>query len=146
MSAVRWALGVSLCLLLAACGESAPNAPKGPPGKVGGPPPIPPYQVRAELAAGNRLASTGEGEALFSNRCGACHLAGGMGTNLLTKQRMAMGEPPENGLLANRKDLTADYVSTVVRAGKNAMPRLSRVDVTDAELARIAAYLGKAKS
>jgi hypothetical protein len=67
-----------------------------------------------------------------------------MGTNLLTKQRMAAGEPPENGLLANRKDLTASYVKSVVRNGKMAMPRLTQVDVTNAELDSIAAYLGKA--
>ena len=87
-----------------------------------------------------------DGEALFSNRCGSCHLAGGMGTNLLTKQQMMAGQPPEKGLLTNRTDLTADYVKTVVRQGKVAMPRLSRTEVTDAELDAIAAYLSKAKS
>jgi mono/diheme cytochrome c family protein len=104
----------------------------------------PPYQMRAPLPAGNRLAKTNEGAALFSNRCGGCHLTGGMGTNLLTKQRIAAGEPPETGLLANRTDLTRSYVMVVVRQGKQAMPRLSRVEVTNAELAAIATYLGKA--
>lgn len=132
-------------LLLSAC-QAAPqqDAGKGPP--VGGSPPIPPYQMRASLPTGDRLASGGNGETLFSNRCGACHLAGGMGTNLLTKQRMMAGESPEKGLLANRKDLNADYVKSVVRMGKVAMPRLSRTEVTDAELDAIAAYLAKAKS
>jgi hypothetical protein len=55
-----------------------------------------------------------------------------------------MKEPPEKGLLANRADLTADYVKSVVRGGKMAMPRLSKVEVTDAELDSIAHYLGKA--
>jgi mono/diheme cytochrome c family protein len=81
---------------------------------------------------------------LYSNRCGACHLAGGMGTNLLTKQRIMLGEPPENGLLVNRKDLTQTYVKVVARRGKLAMPSLTRVEVTDAELDAIAQYLGKA--
>jgi mono/diheme cytochrome c family protein len=67
-----------------------------------------------------------------------------MGTNMLTKQRMMLGEPPENGLLANRKDLTQTYVKVVVRRGRQAMPGLTRVEVTDAELAAIAAYLGTA--
>jgi mono/diheme cytochrome c family protein len=111
---------------------------------AGGPPPIPPYQMRAPLPAGDRLAGGKDGAALFSNRCGACHLAGGMGTNLLTKQRMAAGEPPESGLLANRKDLTQTYVKVIVRRGKLAMPPLTRVEVTDAELDSIAKYLGKA--
>jgi mono/diheme cytochrome c family protein len=107
--------------------------------------PVPTYQMRAELDVRNRLAASENGEALFSNRCGSCHLAGGMGTNLLTKQRISMGEPPENGLLVNRKDLNADYVMQVVRQGKIAMPRLSRVEVTDSELKAIALYLDKEK-
>lgn len=137
--------GVALILLLAlsAC-KSAPQevaAPKGPPG---GPPPIPPYQMRAELPSSNRLAGGGNGEALFSNRCGACHLEGGMGTNLLTKQMIMAKRPPIDGMLSNRTDLTGEYVKAVVRQGKNAMPRLSQVDVTNAELESIATYLGKA--
>ncbi len=96
------------------------------------------------LPAGDRLTGTKDGAVLFSNRCGACHLAGGMGTNLLTKQRMAAGLPPESGLLANRTDLTVAYVKIVVRKGKLAMPPLSRVEVTDAELEAIARYLAKA--
>ncbi len=135
-------------LVLAGCSK-APDTPKGeasnPPTEMakGGPPPIPPYQMRAELGSGNRLAASGGGEALFSNRCGSCHLAGGMGTNLLTKQMMMAKRPPSDGMLSNRKDLTADYVKTVVRQGKMAMPRLSRVEVTDSELHAIADYLGK---
>ncbi|WP_321396966.1 cytochrome c [Emcibacter sp.] len=105
---------------------------------------MPLYQMRAEMPEGDRLTSTADGEVLFSNRCGACHLPGGMGTNLLTMQRMEMGFAPESGLLTNRTDLTADYVIEVVRNGKVAMPPQTRVDVTDAELERIAAYLGRA--
>ena len=100
--------------------------------------------MRAPLPAGDRLAGGKDGAALFSNLCGACHLAGGMGTNLLTKQRVILGEPPESGLLENRKDLTQNYVKIIVRRGRMAMPSLTRVEVTDAELDAIAAYLGKA--
>ncbi len=128
-----------ICVLAASvCGPAVGAAP------AGAPPPVPPYQVRAPLPAGDRLTGGKDGAILFSNRCGACHLAGGMGTNLLTKQRMAAGEPPESGLLANRKDLTHTYVKVVVRRGKLAMPPLTRVEVTDAELDSIAKYLGKA--
>lgn len=124
-------------LLLAACGN-APDAAKD------GPPAPPPYQMRAAMPAGDRLAAGRDGAALFSNRCGACHLAGGMGTNMLTRQRVLAGEAPETGLLEKRTDLSPDYVRSVVRMGKVAMPRLSRTEVTDAELDAIAAYLGKA--
>lgn len=133
-------------LLVAAC-DTAPTPPKTDAAKgpaTAGPPPPPPYQMRDELPAGDRLASAGDGATLFSNRCGSCHLAGGMGTNMVTVQQIKAGQPPLNGLLANRKDLTIGYVKTVVRQGKVAMPRLSRTEVTDAELDAIAAYLGKA--
>ncbi len=128
-------------LALAACQQS--EAPPKDAAK-GGPPPLPLYQTRTAAPEGDRLAGGGGGAALFSNRCGACHLVGGMGTNLLTKQRIAAGETPDKGLLANRTDLTAGYVTAVVRNGKMAMPRQTRVDVTDAELQAIATYLGKA--
>lgn len=129
-------------LVLAAC-KPAPTAPantQAPPG----PPPDLLYQMRAPPPSGDRLAAGHDGAALFSHQCGYCHLRGGMGTNLLVKQRVAAGEPPEKGLLANRTDLTADYVKAVVRQGKGAMPRLTKVDVTDSELDSIAQYLGKA--
>lgn len=127
-------------LALGACDQqsTAPDAAKG------GPPPPPPYQMRPEAPAGNRLAAN-DGKTIFEHNCGACHLDAGMGTNLLTKQRMALGEPPQNGLLGNRTDLTADYVKQVVRQGKNAMPQQTKVDITDAELDAVATYLGKAK-
>ncbi len=111
------------------------------------PPPMmmPTYQMRAPLPEGDRLETTGSGEELFSNRCGSCHLPFGMGTNVLTVQRLALGEPPEMGLLTNREDLGAAYVKAVVRNGKVGMPRLNRVEVTDSELERIADFLGRGK-
>lgn len=138
------ALALLTVLALSACKiekkeEARQTAP------AGGPPPLPPYQMRAQVSDMDRLNPTSDGEALFSNHCGACHLAGGMGTNLLTKQQAMAGKPPEKGLLANRDDLTADYVKSVVRMGKGAMPRQTRVDITDAELDKVAAYLGKGK-
>ena len=128
-------------VMLAACKpvDDKPDAAKS------GPPPIPPYQMRAELPSGDRLAAGRDGEALFSNRCGACHLEGGMGTNLVRKQQMMAGNGPEAGLIANRDDLTIAYVKTVVRQGKNAMPPQTRVDLTDAELDAVANYLAKGK-
>lgn len=136
-------------IALAACNRQPAEAPKEAPKQAeapkGGPPPIPPYQMREEQPGGDRLASGRDGKAVFEHQCGACHLAGGMGTNLLTVQRIKAGESPDKGMLTNRTDLTPDYVKQVVRSGKNAMPPQTRVDITDAELESVAAYLGKAK-
>jgi mono/diheme cytochrome c family protein len=78
------------------------------------------------------------GAQLFAARCGMCHRAGGMGTGLLSRR-------PDGGtgLLEERRDLLAPFVQAVVRAGSGNMPRIARGEVSDAELARIAAYLAK---
>lgn len=130
---------VILAGALLTCAASVAALPPGPP-----PGPPPPYQMRPAAPAGDRLKPGGDGKTLFEVHCGYCHLLGGMGTNLLTKQRMMMGETPDKGLLANRTDLTADYVKSVVRIGKGAMPGQTKVDVTDAELDAVSKYLGKA--
>lgn len=135
---------VAAIMSISACKKSEEAGQPDAKQAAGGPPPLPPYQMRDPAPSGDRLAASSDGQAIFSNRCGACHLAFGMGTNLLTKQRVALGEPPEKGLLVNRTDLTADYVKSVVRMGKMAMPRQTKVDITDAELDAVAAYLAKA--
>jgi mono/diheme cytochrome c family protein len=104
-------------------------------------PPLPPHQTRLQVPEGDRTDSKASGEQLFSNICGYCHLVFGMGTNVLTARRASMGLPPESGLLANRTDLSVDYVKQVVRAGQGYMPRLTRVDITDSELSLVAEYL-----
>ena len=128
-------LGSTLILAL-----SAQDIPAGT-DKVAGPPPFPPYQMRDQVTGGDRLDSPASGAHLFSNRCGACHLEAGMGTNVLTKRFVMQGQSPEKGLLTQRTDLTVDYVKQVVREGKGVMPRLTPVDVTDSELELIADFL-----
>lgn len=76
------------------------------------------------------------GEATFLGKCRYCHVEMGPGTLTLAKR---LG--PENGLLAKRTDLTADYVKAVVRNGLNTMPPINRVEVSDRELDTIATWL-----
>ncbi len=130
--AARWILCATLALA-AATGVRAD------------PPPLPPYQMRALPPAGARTEPGRDGRALFENHCGYCHLTFGMGTNLLVKQRLAVAASPATALLANRDDLTSAYVHAVVRMGKGAMPPQTRVDITDAELDSVAAYLARGK-
>lgn len=142
-------------LALAACKQDAKpagggtQAASGKPaadGEHSGPPMVPPpYVMREPMPAGNRLATGRKPEAVYQHVCGYCHLPGGMGTNLLVKQRIAAGAPPETALLTNRTDLTADYIKQVVREGKNAMPPQTRVDITDPELDGVTKWLAKGK-
>jgi len=132
--------------LLALSGAAMAQPPaKAPPAGPGGVPQFPPYQVRSPMPEGDRLLAGRDAKAVFEHSCGYCHFAGGMGSNLLTKQMLAMKRPPSDGVLTNRRDLFPDYVKAVVRGGKGAMPAQTRVDITDAELNAVAAYLAKGK-
>jgi len=91
--------------------------------------------VQAGTAA-SMVRGPQDGEGLFKARCGYCHLAGGTGTMMLERR---LGK--DKALLAERTDLDADYVKAVARHGLNSMPTITRVEVTDAELNRIAAFL-----
>jgi mono/diheme cytochrome c family protein len=91
-----------------------------------------------EKSAGAAAAATLAPSAvdLFNTHCGICHLEMGPGT-LTLGQRLGQSR----ALLTKRHDLTADYVKYVVRNGVGSMPPQTRVDLTDAELDNIAAYL-----
>ncbi|WP_428410335.1 c-type cytochrome [Hyphococcus sp.] len=96
----------------------------------------------AEQAAGVFVrAAEGDPESVYLARCQYCHIQLGPGTITLSRR---LG--PEEALLANRTDLTEDYVKTVVRHGLNTMPALTRVEVSDAELELIAEYLTRNNS
>jgi mono/diheme cytochrome c family protein len=86
--------------------------------------------------AASRVAA---GQALFDVRCGICHAAGGTGAFMLGRRLGA-----DRALLASRRDLPEALVVQVVRHGINGMPVFTRVDLTDAELALVVAYLTRA--
>ena len=81
-------------------------------------------------------AHAADGKASFEYHCGKCHDAAGTGTQMLRKR---LGK--EQALLENRKGLTVDLVRHAVRHGVLSMPRITRVEVPDAELDAIARYL-----
>jgi hypothetical protein len=76
--------------------------------------------------------------ALYAEKCGMCHRAGGMGTGILGRRL-----PAEQALLENRTDLQAVYIETVVRAGVGVMFPISRAEVSDAQLQMLTEYLVK---
>jgi len=79
---------------------------------------------------------TDRGAALFTEKCAMCHRVMGMGTVLLTRRRDAA-----TAQLEKRSDLTVEFVTAAARAGLGNMPRISRGEVSDADLAAIAAWL-----
>lgn len=75
-------------------------------------------------------------EALYVEKCSMCHRQMGMGTVLLGRR-----VDPSRAMLEARTDLDAEQIATVVRTGILNMPRISRGEVSDVQLARIIAYL-----
>ncbi len=74
--------------------------------------------------------------ALYAAHCGICHGEMGTGTIMLGRR---LGR--DHAILAQRTDLDGDYVRHIVRNGLGSMPPQTRVDLSDAELARVVAFL-----
>lgn len=80
-----------------------------------------------------------EDEALYVEKCSMCHRRMGMGTVILARRL-----PEGQAELEDRDVLTAQYVTLAARQGIGNMPRISRAEVSDAEMERIANYLVRA--
>ena len=96
--------------------------------------------VYALALAGSRASVAAEpdfnGEALYRQRCGICHLEAGTGTFMLAR-RLGAGQ----ALLAARHDLDPAFIRQVVRHGIVSMPPFSRVELPDLQLEVIVRYL-----
>jgi mono/diheme cytochrome c family protein len=93
------------------------------------------------IAVSVQAAQAPDGKALFTNRCGMCHQTIGMGVSILARRP----NDASKGFLEDRKDLSAAFVRTAVRSGIANMPRMSRGEVSDPELALIANYLSQGR-
>lgn len=73
---------------------------------------------------------------LYNKYCALCHIEGGTGTFMLERR---LSDDP--AILEQRDNLSKEYIETVVRWGVGSMPRFSRAEITDAELAVIIQHL-----
>ena len=87
------------------------------------------------------VAHAADGKTLYTERCGMCHQTNGMGVGILSRRPADASK----GLLEQREDLSGAVVRVVVRSGIGNMPRISRGEVSDPELAEIANYLSRGK-
>lgn len=84
------------------------------------------------------------GNNAFQYYCAPCH--GSFEKNLPGTRALAVkykGQKP--GLLEDRNDLTAEFVTYTVRNGIKGMPQFRKVELSDANLNSIAAFLSKSK-
>lgn len=77
-----------------------------------------------------------QGKHLYDRTCIYCHGPGVWGTNRLAKRI-----DKEHALLESRTDLSAVAIREIVRSGVGSMPPLRKTELSDSELAAIAAYL-----
>jgi mono/diheme cytochrome c family protein len=94
------------------------------------------------------------GHELFNKWCYGCHAAsikhgpdatllGSVVAGTYTLQQLYQGSKP--AALEERTDLTPALIESVVRHGRNLMPRTRKTEISDAELAQISAYLTRAR-
>ncbi|MEO0062850.1 MAG: hypothetical protein RLZZ08_1410 [Pseudomonadota bacterium] len=83
-------------------------------------------------------ADTADGQYVFEQKCALCHGTVGTGTMMLARR---LGK--DHALLAQRTDLQPAYVEAVVRNGIGSMPAITRVELTDAQLAQLARFLAR---
>lgn len=74
----------------------------------------------------------------FADACATCHENNGFGVQVLTARLGA-----ERASLRRDSPLPPAYVRLVVRNGLGAMPAMSRIEITDAELDAIIAELAQ---
>ena len=95
---------------------------------------------RTTAAVEDSGSAVERGAAVFNNWCSACHSRGPQnapGTTSL--QAIYQGSVP--AALEDRRDLTPDLVKLFVRNGVATMAPFRKVEVSDADLDALAAYL-----
>lgn len=97
----------------------------------------------AALLAGPAMAadeaSIHEGQAVYDHWCAPCHAAGPGHPGTQALEVLYSGEKP--AALTEREDLTPDVTTYFVRNGVSIMPFFRKTEISDAELAALAAYL-----
>jgi mono/diheme cytochrome c family protein len=78
----------------------------------------------------------------FDKWCSDCHSTA-TGPGSLALQRKYKGALP--AVLEQRSDLRPDYVKLVVRHGVSFMPSFRKTEISDADLALVAAYLARSQ-
>lgn len=98
-----------------------------------------PAAAAADESAGQHAA----GRVVYERWCAPCHDPGisHPGTHALMVKYP--GGRRASGVITEWTDLPASYVSYMVRHGMSVMPPFRKTEITDAELAALAAYLSR---
>jgi (+)-pinoresinol hydroxylase len=89
--------------------------------------------------AGGAQAGSPDGKAVYEHWCAPCHAPGPGHPGTQSLQLKYQGKLPP--VLLERTDLTPQVVSVFVRQGVLLMAPFRKTEITDAELAALAAYV-----
>lgn len=95
--------------------------------------------VSAGSAAQAQDALVARGGEVFQYWCAACHAAGPRRPGTQALEALYKGAKP--AALEERTDLTPELTRAFVRTGVSVMPPFRKTEITDADLAALAAYL-----
>jgi mono/diheme cytochrome c family protein len=99
--------------------------------------------MSAAASADEAPTQQAAGRVVYEHWCAPCHAPGisHPGTHALMVKYP--GGRRASGDIAEWTDLPASYVSFMVRHGISVMPQFRKTEITDAELAALAAYLSR---
>jgi len=100
-----------------------------------------PVLFSAQSSFGASTDVINAGEKVFDKWCGPCHNSGPNHPGTATLQARYQGALPAP--LKERTDLTPELVRTFVRQGVSIMPFFRKTEISDADLAALAAYLAR---
>ena len=106
----------------------------------------PPFPIaawsRTTAAVEDSGPATERGAAVFSNWCSACHSRGPQNApGTASLQNKYQGSVP--AALEDRRDLTPEVIKVFVRNGVAMMAPFRKVEVSDADLDALSAYLAR---
>jgi mono/diheme cytochrome c family protein len=90
---------------------------------------------------GQETADERRGNEVFQYWCAACHAPGPRHPGTQALDVLYKGAKP--GALEERTDLTPEITTTFVRTGVSVMPPFRKTEISDADLAALAAYLAR---
>jgi (+)-pinoresinol hydroxylase len=106
------------------------------------------FSIPHAAAQGGGTAGTGQatlerGKAVFDEWCKGCHAPGPRNPGTQALDVLYKGTKP--GALEQRTDLDPKITMTFVRRGVSVMPPFRKTEISDEELAALAAYLAPRK-
>ena len=100
---------------------------------------VPHAAARQGGTAGTSQATLERGKAVFDEWCRGCHAPGPRNPGTQALDVLYKGKKP--GALEQRTDLDPKITMTFVRRGVSVMPPFRKTEISDDELAALAAYL-----